>query len=159
MFRFLSTSVRVIWYEVPASEEPIPLFTRLNQGRIPLTDAELLKAVLLARCGKSTLAADRRSPLSGTGLSVIQRPDVWAFVTARQPRRAASPEHGTRIDLLFETLAKPATGASPSPTTPLTNCALRPRAIHWPSGRVEALRANPGLVPKSRSGTTRSVSW
>jgi hypothetical protein len=24
MFRFLSTSVRVIWYEVPENEEPIP---------------------------------------------------------------------------------------------------------------------------------------
>lgn len=38
---YLSRAVHVIWYEVPAHEKPIPLFTRLNQGRIPLTDAEL----------------------------------------------------------------------------------------------------------------------
>ena len=31
----------------PSQKEPIPLFTRLNQGRIPLTDAETARAVLL----------------------------------------------------------------------------------------------------------------
>jgi hypothetical protein len=40
--------VRVIWYEAPVSVEAIPLFTRLNVGRIPLTDAGLIKAALLS---------------------------------------------------------------------------------------------------------------
>ena len=46
MFRFLSTSVKVIWYQAPADTPSIPLFTRLNQGRIPLTDAELINIYL-----------------------------------------------------------------------------------------------------------------
>ena len=53
IYRYLADSVRVIWYEVPEKEAPIPLFTRLNQGRIPLTDAELLKAVLLTHVAKN----------------------------------------------------------------------------------------------------------
>ncbi|RZK02977.1 MAG: DUF262 domain-containing protein [Flavobacterium sp.] len=45
-------NVCVIWYESPGSKEEgdessIELFTRLNEGKIPLTDAELIKALLL----------------------------------------------------------------------------------------------------------------
>ena len=36
-----------------------PLFTRLNRGRIPLTDAELLKAVLLAKVQETPWPRDR----------------------------------------------------------------------------------------------------
>lgn len=46
---YLCDSVRVIWYEASTATPSIPLFTRLNQGRIPLTDAELIKAVLLTQ--------------------------------------------------------------------------------------------------------------
>ena len=57
MFRFLSTSVRVIWYEVPESEVTNPLFTRLNQGRIPLTDAELITQIAKEKPGRETEVA------------------------------------------------------------------------------------------------------
>ena len=39
--------VSVIWYQISREENGIDLFTRLNQGKIPLTDAELIKALLL----------------------------------------------------------------------------------------------------------------
>ena len=54
----------VIWYEAPPDVESTTLFTRLNVGRIPLTDAELVKALLLSRAG--ALSAITRSPRSGT---------------------------------------------------------------------------------------------
>ena len=38
-------SVKVIWYEV--KEKPIDVFTRINSGKIPLTNAELIKALFL----------------------------------------------------------------------------------------------------------------
>ncbi len=41
--------VRVIWYEAADDVDATTLFTRLNVGRIPLTDAELVKALLLSR--------------------------------------------------------------------------------------------------------------
>ena len=40
-------NVRFIRYEVPAEVNPIDVFIRLNVGKIPLTDAELIKALLL----------------------------------------------------------------------------------------------------------------
>lgn len=111
MFRFLSTSVRVIWYEIPEDEQPIPLFTRLNQGRIPLTDAELIKAVLLTHVqqtkpGRETEVAAQWDAIERD----LQRDEIWAF--AADPLRHSSGQQGTRIDLLLDTLAeKPCRGA------------------------------------------------
>lgn len=39
--------VKVIWYEVRGDADPIAVFTRLNMGKIPLTNAELVKALFL----------------------------------------------------------------------------------------------------------------
>lgn len=40
--------MRIIWYEVADSKtDPIELFSRLNIGKIPLTNSELIKALLL----------------------------------------------------------------------------------------------------------------
>ncbi len=39
--------VKVIWYEVPESQDSIDIFTRINIGKIPLTNAELIKALFL----------------------------------------------------------------------------------------------------------------
>ena len=49
----LLKNTKVIWYAVRNNEnedfrkQSIEIFTRLNQGKIPLTDAELLKALFL----------------------------------------------------------------------------------------------------------------
>lgn len=101
---YLCTSVRVIWYEVPESEEPIPLFTRLNQGRIPLTDAELIKAVLLAHIAQTKPGREIEVAAQWDGIERdLQRDDIWAF--AAPPSRHGNRQDGTRIDLLLDTLA------------------------------------------------------
>lgn len=45
----LLNSIKVIWYEVNEEIDPIDIFTRLNIGKIPLTNAELIKALFLFR--------------------------------------------------------------------------------------------------------------
>lgn len=40
-------STKVIWYEVSVEEDSVEIFTRLNMGKIPLTNAELIKALFL----------------------------------------------------------------------------------------------------------------
>ncbi|MGZ4415402.1 MAG: DUF262 domain-containing protein [Gaiellaceae bacterium] len=40
LYGYLFDSVKVLWYEAPADVDSTNLFTRLNVGRIPLTDAE-----------------------------------------------------------------------------------------------------------------------
>jgi hypothetical protein len=48
-FGFLRKRVKVIWYEASHDVDSTALFTRLNVGRIPLTNAELVKALLFER--------------------------------------------------------------------------------------------------------------
>lgn len=49
IFEYFKEDVKIIWYEVGENEDTISLFTRLNIGKIPLTSAELVKAMFLSR--------------------------------------------------------------------------------------------------------------
>lgn len=44
----LTERTQVIWYEVAPEDDVIALFTRINMGKIPLTNSELVKALLLS---------------------------------------------------------------------------------------------------------------
>jgi hypothetical protein len=103
LFRYLCERVRVIWYEAPKGLDSTTLFTRLNVGRIPLTDAELFKALLLSRSRGGAGTTDRTHEIAAQWDSIerdLQHPDVWAFVADKQADN--SP---TRITLLLDTLA------------------------------------------------------
>lgn len=97
-----SKSLQVIWYEAPEHMDSKELFRRLNVGRIPLTDAELVKALLLARFrGKN--GDQERAHQVAAQWDIVERdlrnPELWAFATTR------SPNEPTHISLLLETLA------------------------------------------------------
>lgn len=47
--KYFDEIVKIIWYEVGEAEDAIGLFTRLNIGKIPLTNAELVKAMFLSK--------------------------------------------------------------------------------------------------------------
>ncbi|MFY0572888.1 DUF262 domain-containing protein [Archangium lansingense] len=103
VFRYLCKSVRVIWYEAPKGLDSTTLFTRLNVGRIPLTDAELFKALLLSRSRGGAGVTDRTHEIAAQWDSIerdLQHPDVWAFVAEN-----AASDSPTRITLLLDTLA------------------------------------------------------
>jgi len=105
IYSYLSNSVRVIWYEVPYGEAPIPIFTRLNRGRIPLTDAELLKAVLLTSVAKSKPGREDEIAAQWDGIECdLQRDEIWAFVAGRL--KPGGDRYATRISLLLDTLAE-----------------------------------------------------
>jgi hypothetical protein len=109
-----SKSLQVIWYEAPESTNSKELFRRLNLGRIPLTDAELVKALLLARI-RGTDPRSNKVHQVAAQWDVIERslrdPELWAFVTRR------THEEATHIELLLDTLAdfvnKPPPGPRP----------------------------------------------
>ena len=126
IYTYLWDSVRVIWYEVPEEEQPIPLFTRLNQGRIPLTDAELLKAVLLNAVAKNKPGRETEIAAQWDGIERdLQRPEIWAFAAGGIQDDG---RYGTRISLLFDTLAQ-----EKSPTA-----GMPPRYHTFDTLRVEA---------------------
>lgn len=103
----LFENVRVIWYEAADDVDAATLFTRLNVGRIPLTDAELVKALLLSRSRGNVSETDRAHEIAAQW-DVIERdlrnPELWAFITGR------SSEDPTHISLLLDTIAGGPTG-------------------------------------------------
>lgn len=103
LYNYLRDQVRIIWYQAPADLDSVTLFTRLNVGRIALTDAELVKAVLLSRSEGSLARADRAHELAAQWDAIerdLRRPDVWAFITT-----ANADDFPTRITLLLDTIA------------------------------------------------------
>lgn len=98
-------SVKVIWYEVES--ESIEIFTRLNMGKIPLTNAELIKALFLRNsnfCDQMGLgSAIEKLRLQQMEISSewdrmeasLQNPEFWYFLTSEQDKIE------TRIDLIF----------------------------------------------------------
>ncbi len=64
IYTALSRWVYVIWYEAPVGTNPNELFKRLNRDRIPLTDSELIKALVLAQSGASEGDSGRRQEIA-----------------------------------------------------------------------------------------------
>lgn len=94
-------NVRFIWYE-SVDENPITVFTRLNIGKISLTNAELIKAMLLNRQnffqkGISDIAL-RQQEIASEWDNIeyqLQKDEFWLFL---HEKGYTNP---TRIDYLF----------------------------------------------------------
>jgi len=103
----LFDQVRVIWYQADDSVDATTLFQRLNVGRIPLTDAELIKAQLLTRSKGLTGLTDRDLKIAGQWDQIerdLNAPEMWSFVTA------TAADAPTRISLLLDLIAGGPTG-------------------------------------------------
>ena len=106
-YGYLFDSVKVIWYEAAPGIDAKALFTRLNVGRIPLTDAELVKALLLSRSRGGVGESDRAQEIAAQWDGIerdLRSPEVWAFVTG------GAREQPTHIGLILDTIADGPTG-------------------------------------------------
>lgn len=115
----LSEWVYVIWYEAPKGTNPNELFTRLNRDRIPLTDSELIKALVLSNSGAVAGEAGRREEIAAQWDSYerdLRDEQFWAFLTGSTEKRP------THIDFLFESM------------TPSAGLRVRPR--YWTFEKV-----------------------
>lgn len=97
----LNNKVNIIWYEINGTEDAISLFTRLNIGKIPLTNAELVKAIFLSRNN----GIDERYQLEiSTQWDDIEKElhdeKLWYFITNKK-----AEDFSTRIELLFDLMA------------------------------------------------------
>ena len=70
-----ANNIRVIWYEIAEDEaaSSVDIFTRLNIGKIPLTDAELVKALFLNDSNYSGADADLRKINLATEWNLIEQ--------------------------------------------------------------------------------------
>lgn len=101
VFRYLCKRVRVIWYEAPRALDSAEIFTRLNVGRIALTDAELFKALLLSHHRRTNTDRAHEIAAQWDGIERdLRQPELWAFITDDR-----EPEHATRITLLLDAVA------------------------------------------------------
>lgn len=107
VFEYFKEDVKIIWYEVGEKEDAISLFTRLNIGKIPLTSAELVKAMFLSSDGKSKMDREKQEEISLQWDNMekeLHDDSLWYFLTNRTNAR-----YQTRIDLILDLISeKPA---------------------------------------------------
>ena len=100
-----ANNIRFIWYE-SVDEDPIKVFTRLNIGKISLTNAELIKALFL-NCSnfekeESTIRL-RQQEIASEWDHIeykLQNEEFWLFLNAIGDNRP------TRIDFIFDLICE-----------------------------------------------------
>lgn len=100
-YRQLENNVKIIWYEPEDDVSGVELFTRLNIGRIPLTNSELVRALFLSR--NSGLSKGRQLEIAAEWDNIekeLHIPSFWAFLTNYNPM-----EYPNRIELIFDMMA------------------------------------------------------
>ena len=93
---------KVIWFQLAAGENAVAAFTRLNVGKIPLTNGELIRALFLRSTPGEAAEAQRLRIAYEWDLveKALQDPAVWAFL------RNETGTSGARIDFLFDLVAR-----------------------------------------------------
>lgn len=102
----LLNDVKFIWYE-SVDEDSIKVFTRLNIGKIPLTNAELIKALFLSSANLQEENAERlhlrQREIANEWDNIeytLQNEEFWLFLHQK------GYDKPTRIDFIFELLAE-----------------------------------------------------
>ena len=105
----LLNNVKFIWYEIDDGENPVTVFTRLNMGKIPLTNAELIKALFLNRSnfgtgeGQNETLRLRQQEIASEWDNIeytLQNDEFWLFLNQPGDKRP------TRIDFIFDLICE-----------------------------------------------------
>ena len=86
--------VQVIWYE-STDPDPIKIFTRLNIGKIPLRNAELIKALFLQKRDDTELSEIQQIQIAKEWDQIeatLQDKRIWAFLNENIPDMPAHIE-------------------------------------------------------------------
>ena len=104
IYGYLVKYVKIIWYEVGEDEDAIALFARLNIGKIPLTSAELVKAMFLSKDNNAGMDREKQEEISLQWDNIekeLHHDSLWAFLTNYNAR-----SYQTRIDLVLNLIAQ-----------------------------------------------------
>ena len=106
----LQKNVTIIWYEVDDEEDSVNIFTRLNIGKISLTNAELVKALFLSRGKKDSNGRYAGNPYGieekkqheiALGWDSMEKDlhdeKFWSFITNKK-----ADNYPIRMELLFD---------------------------------------------------------
>ncbi len=105
----IRTYTRFIWYEVKGDIEPEIIFTNINMGKIKLTNAELIKALLLK---KDNYKGEEDKDITASQIKIstawdnmeanLQKEEMWRFLTGSGEFSSAD----THMELIFRIMAK-----------------------------------------------------
>ncbi len=93
-------NVKVIWYELPTGQNAVDAFVRLNMGKIPLTNSELIRALFLrAQNFEKNDVTLRQLQIAQEWDNIekmMQSSDFWGFIYG------GTDAYPARIEYLFE---------------------------------------------------------
>lgn len=98
--QLLLENAQFIWYE---TEDPIKVFTRLNIGKIGLTNSELIKALILSQSNFDEKSVIRQNEIANEWNDIeqsLQNDEFWYFIHEKDYNKP------TRIDFLFDVLCE-----------------------------------------------------
>lgn len=94
---------KVIWYLLANQDNPVEAFTRLNVGKIPLTNDELIRALFLKRAALDQIEAeDLQRQIANEWDQIeksLQSDDFWYFISNEKGKT------DNRISFLFDLVA------------------------------------------------------
>lgn len=126
----LGKLTKIIWYEVNDGSNPINIFTRLNIGKIPLTNAELIKALFLQKSNKNNNDNDtfrlKQLEIASEWDRIeytLQNDEFWSFINKE------FNDMPTRIEYIFNAMAKKSSRGDDFYTFRYFNERLRQRSV------------------------------
>ncbi|WP_417814407.1 DUF262 domain-containing protein [Thalassospira alkalitolerans] len=96
-------NVKVIWYELASGDDPVAAFTRLNIGKIPLTEAELVRALFLRRATQDDATGNLSLRIAYEWDQIekrLQDDSIWYFL------QNTDIDDANRIGLVFRLAAR-----------------------------------------------------
>jgi len=102
-YPILVNDTKIIWYEVNDGSDTIDIFTRINMGKIPLTNAELIKALFLKNTNFKKVSPDKirlkQLQIASEWDKIeytLQENSFWYFISNN------SRHFATRIEYIFD---------------------------------------------------------
>lgn len=127
IYQKLSNDTQIIWYQINDLSEPVDIFTKINVGKIPLTNAELIKALFLKQDNFPQIGSyeSRKGEIYKRQLEIssewdrieqsLREDSFWMFLSNDEKA------YDTRIDFIFNLLAKEKNRSLREPISDISN--------------------------------------
>lgn len=108
IYEKLRNQTKIIWYKINDNSDAIDIFTRINLGKIPLTNAELIKALILKKDNFGENTDTEKIRLKQIEIASewdrieysFQNDEFWYFLNN------GLDDYETRIEFLFDIMAE-----------------------------------------------------
>jgi uncharacterized protein with ParB-like and HNH nuclease domain len=108
VYNKLLNQTKFIWYQINDDVDPIDIFTRINLGKIPLTNSELIKALFLKKDNFGSESEREKVHLKQLEIAnewdqieySLQNDEFWYFICN------GIEEYETRIEFIFNMMSR-----------------------------------------------------